>query len=51
MTKEELIKKLKEQQLNSDTEMAHSIADDLLIEYVNDKEIEEAFDSIDKWYA
>jgi hypothetical protein len=34
-----------------DEEKAHYDADDLLIQFINDKEIEEAFDSIHKWYA
>lgn len=50
MTKKELIKQLKE--CNSgDLEADHSDADDLLLEYIDDQEIKEVFDCIDKWYA
>ncbi len=53
MTKEELINKLKEinQREELDTEKAHSDADDLLIEYINDEEVKYAYDKISKWYA
>jgi hypothetical protein len=51
MDKQALIKKLKVLQENGDTENDHIDADDLLIEYINDKEIEEAYEAIDKWYA
>ena len=50
MTKEELIKKLNECAKN-EPEAAHGDADDLLIEYINDKEIAEAYDNVPKWYA
>lgn len=51
MTKDELIAKLKECATNDDTEVAHSDADDFLIEYINDPDIEAAYHSINKWYA
>jgi len=51
MDKEELIKSLKELQNNGDYEAAHSIADNLLLEFINDKEIEEEYDKIGKWYS
>lgn len=51
MTKEELIAKLKEIALNSDTEVAHVDADAALLEFINDKDVTKAFDAIDKWYA
>ena len=34
-----------------DLEINHIDADDLLLEYINDEEVSEAFHSIDKWYA
>jgi hypothetical protein len=34
-----------------DTKAAHIEADRLLVEYIDDKDIAEAFDSIGKWYA
>lgn len=49
MTKEELIKKLRN--VDENTEEGHAEADNLLIEYINDKEIAEAYDAIHKWYA
>ena len=51
MTKDELIEKLKELSKIGDTEMAHHDADDLLISYINDEEISEAYGNIGKWYA
>lgn len=51
MKKEELLKRLKELQGEGDTEAAHSIADNLLIEFINDPDITEAYEAIDKWYA
>lgn len=51
MNKEELIKKLKELQNSGDTEIAHVKADDLLIEYINDSDIADAYNALDKWYA
>ena len=49
--KEKLIKDLKDLQECSDIESAHGDADDLLLDYINDKEVREAFDNIEKWYA
>ncbi len=51
MTKEELLKKLRECENNGDTEVAHSDADDLLIGYINDKDITDAYENVSKWYA
>lgn len=51
MNKKELITKLKELAEDLDYEYAHGEADNLLIEYINDKEIKEAFDKVGKWYA
>ena len=34
-----------------DKEANHSDADDLLIEYINDPKITEAYNKIEKWYA
>ena len=59
MSKEELLKELKE--IVSDIEKAgeeyydlegsHIRADNLLLDYINDEEVREAFNDIDKWYA
>lgn len=51
MTKEELIAKLHEIREKSEREKGHMQADDALIEFINDSEITEAYESISKWYA
>ena len=53
MTKEELLIKLRGLADGSrfDVEHDHVEADDLLIQYINDPDITEAFDAIKKWYA
>jgi hypothetical protein len=51
MSKEELIQKLNECADDFDTEVAHSNADSLLIEFINDEEIEVAYNNVHKWYA
>ena len=50
MTKEELIDKL-EELIFDDPENGHMVADKLLLKYINDAEITESFDKINKWYA
>lgn len=52
MTKEELIEKLKELHgENVDAEHNHGVADNLLLEFINDEEVTEAFEAIKRWYA
>jgi hypothetical protein len=55
LKKEELIKKLENiENLRSgitDAENWHMDADDLLLEYINDKDIEKAFNNVKRWYA
>lgn len=51
MTKEELISSLKKLAELDDTERAHSDADELLLKYINDADIENAYNNIEKWYA
>ncbi len=55
MTKTTLLKELKklESDINSgrDYESDHARADELLIQYINNKEIEIAYDKVGKWYA
>ena len=51
MEKKELIEALVLLQESSDEEKAHVEADNLLLDYINDKEISAAFINIDKWYA
>lgn len=56
ITKEELLTKFREMAIRceedtDDTEIQHGEADDLLIKYIDDDEITEAYDAIHKWYA
>jgi hypothetical protein len=61
MTKEELIEQLNSLedqhryqimgQQGVDTERVHVAADELLLDYINDTEIREAFEALRKWYA
>lgn len=52
MNKEELIKKIKFIRDNgNDPETDHCNLDDLLLEYINNKEVTELFNSIRKWYS
>ena len=51
MNKKELVKELKALQNDDDNETSHSNADSLLLEYIDDKEVKEAFNKIEKWYA
>lgn len=53
MTKEELIDKLKACQADGewDAQMAHREADKLLLEYIADHDVWDAFTSIKRWYA
>jgi hypothetical protein len=54
MTRDELLAKLRElgnEDDARDPEADHARADDLLLEYINDPEIAEAFNAFDKWYA
>lgn len=50
MTPEELVEKLKEFQGN-EPESEHSKADRLLLEYIGDDKVTDAFNAIHKWYA
>lgn len=49
--KVELIEKLKILQKKVDKEVAHIEADSLLLQYINDEDVTEAFEDINKWYA
>lgn len=53
MTREELLKKLRELQTLSedDEEIAHADADYALLEYIGDAEVSAAFSKIKRWYA
>jgi hypothetical protein len=50
MTKQELIEKLG-QLVDGDPEVVHGIAERLLLEYINDPAVTEAFDNVPKWYS
>ena len=50
LTKKEAVKILKEL-TEADPELAHSEADEILINLINDKDVEKAFDEVPKWYA
>ena len=50
MNKEELLELLRSLK-GADEEAEHSSADIALLEYIDDKEISEAFDNVKKWYA
>lgn len=51
----ELKRKLQELSIQSkkggDIETIHGTADELLLSYINDKEVTQIFDSIEKWYS
>lgn len=52
MKREMLIKLLKQSQIiNGDKEATHMEIDKALLEYIDDKEITDLFNSIEKWYA
>jgi hypothetical protein len=51
LSKNELLAILLLCQGNGDTEVAHSEADEALLRYINDPEITEAYERVDKWYA
>ena len=51
LTKEQLLRKLKFLSMLADLEIAHSEADQALLDFIDDDEIRSAFNSLDKWYA
>jgi len=51
ISRAELLEKLKELSQLKDTELAHSEADELILSYVNDPEIEKAFEEVPSWLA
>ena len=51
MTKDELLKKLEDLRTSGDVETAHHGADQLLLGYIDDQDIEKAYDKVRKWYA
>lgn len=51
MTRDELLAKLRALAGARDAEIAHSDADDLLLEFIDDAEVTAAYVAIPKWYA
>lgn len=51
LKRDDLIEILKDLAKDDDYEVTHGLADLALVKYINDNEIEEAYDSIGKWYA
>lgn len=55
MTKEELLEKLlalvEDEPRRYDPERDHEEADELLLAFIDDPNVTEAFERIDKWYA
>lgn len=51
MNKEDLLKLLEIAADCTDTEIAHGMADDALITFINDDDITKAYDLVNKWYA
>lgn len=52
MTRDELLRELRRwHRPNGDIEGQHDTADKALIAYINDPEITEAYEAIEKWYA
>ena len=50
MVKSEALRVLEELK-GADPELAHAEADEIILRYLNDKDIEKAFDEVPKWYA
>ena len=54
MTKEQAIQKLKAEQANTDTEVAHANADQVLVDFLlslGQTEIVEEYQKVSKWFA
>ena len=51
MEKKELIEKLKKLEHLDDNEYTHREADVLLIEFINDPGVKEAYGNVGKWYS
>lgn len=51
MNRQQLIERMKALTDGGDTETRHVAADALLLEYIGDDELTEAFNSLKKWYA
>uniref|UniRef100_A0A6M3JFH5 Uncharacterized protein n=2 Tax=viral metagenome TaxID=1070528 RepID=A0A6M3JFH5_9ZZZZ len=51
MNKEELIKELERISRSGDAVSEHIMGDKLLLRYINDKDIADAFEELEKWYG
>jgi hypothetical protein len=51
MTKEYLIVLLKKLAKIDDSDKAHRVADNVLLKYINDKQISKAYRAVFKWYS
>lgn len=51
MNKDELLNELNKLVGVTDVESAHIIADNLLLKYINDNDITQGFEKIEKWYS
>lgn len=51
MTRDEALEKLRALHGPGDEEINHAVADQILLAFIGDAEIIEAFDAIRKWYA
>lgn len=51
ISREEALRLLREKCNTGDVESDHANADAVLLELIDDDEIQEAYDAIDKWYA
>lgn len=51
LTKDELLERLRECAQDSDREAAHGAADEALLDYIDDFEITDTYNEVDKWYA
>jgi len=51
MEKAKLLRELKKLADIPDKEITHERADNLLLEYIDDKEITEAYEKLERWYG
>lgn len=51
LTKEKAISLLKQLSESNDFESTHELADQILVKFINDKEIETAYNNVGKWYS
>lgn len=51
MKLDELLEELKKLENSGDPEEAHARADDLLLVYIDNKKVTEAFENVPRWYA